>query len=465
VTTGGMSSGINPLASAGDAHFFEDSIHPSTIRSYFIQSDPSNPTSTPNLTRGMKWLLASMSKGRDVSDFFPHVVKLTGAASLEVRKLVYMYLVHYADHDDTCRELALLSINSFQRGLADAEQLIRALALRALTSVRVAEILQIQILGVQTCACDRSPYVRKCAANALSKLAPRCDVDQKHILLELLQKLLNEDTSTMVLSSAVIAFWELCPHELERLHGSYRKLCHLLTDVDEFGQVVILGVLTRYCRQNFTNPGVGSAEVIDREKRHMRYGGEFAAVNLARAGGKEILSSSSIAGSHAAFGGAATTPLPPHPRSIIQPMTTTSKKRVIKKAFYSDEEDESIDEEGPSPEISTFPMHTAMKPTSPTDTKDPYKDDDDHLDEDHRLLLRSSIPLLKSRNAAVVLAVCSLHYYCGVSSIKVSKSVIHRRVLTHYFTLTLLDANAHNSISLSTDSLFNRKSSRAYPQR
>jgi hypothetical protein len=40
------------------------------------------------------------------------------------------------------------------------------------------------------------------------------------------------------------------------------------------------------------------------------------------------------------------------------------------------------------------------------------------LDPDHQLLLMSSMPLLKSRNAGVTLAVCSLHYYCGVSSIR-----------------------------------------------
>ncbi len=123
----------------------------------------------------MKWLLASISKGRDVSDFYPHVVKLVGAVSLEVRKMVYMYLVQYADHDATTRELSLLSINAFQRGLGDTEQLIRALALRVLTSIRIPDILQIQILAIQKCAKDRSPYVRKCAANALAKLHPRAD--------------------------------------------------------------------------------------------------------------------------------------------------------------------------------------------------------------------------------------------------------------------------------------------------
>jgi len=54
---------------------------------------------------------------------------------------------------------------------------------------------------------------------------------------------------------------------------------------------------------------------------------------------------------------------------------------------------------------------------------DPTKDEDDHFDEDHRLLLRSSISLLKSRNSAVVLADCSLHFYCGVSTIKTQSSI------------------------------------------
>lgn len=140
------------LSTLSDAQFWEETISPSTIRNELSASDPSNPNSTPTLLKGMKWLLASISKGRDVSDFYPHVVKLVGATNMEVRKMVYMYLVQYADHNATTRELSLLSINSFQRGLADHEQLIRALALRVLSSIRIPDILQIQILGVQKCA-------------------------------------------------------------------------------------------------------------------------------------------------------------------------------------------------------------------------------------------------------------------------------------------------------------------------
>ena len=261
------------LSTMGDAQYFEESISPGQIRTSLANADPSNPSSTPALLRGMKWLLASMSKGRDVSDFFPHVVKLVGSHSLEVRKMVYIYLSRYADFDPTCRELALLAINSFQRGLADGEALIRALALRTMTSIRVRDVLQIQIMAVQRCAADTSPYVRKCAANALTKLFPRCGDTGKESCLEILTKLLEEDASTMVLTSALVAFTELCPERLDLLHKPYRKICHLLTDMDEWGQIVILDVLSRYCRMYFKEPRArsrGSAELIDRDRRVRR---------------------------------------------------------------------------------------------------------------------------------------------------------------------------------------------------
>lgn len=118
----------------------------------------------------MKLLLAMLSKGRDIPEFFPDVVKNVVVKSIEVKKMVYIYLVHYADFNPTCREIALLSINSFQKDLAGSNQLIRGLALRVMTSIRVGDIIQIQLLAVRKCASDSSPYVRKCAANGTQQI-------------------------------------------------------------------------------------------------------------------------------------------------------------------------------------------------------------------------------------------------------------------------------------------------------
>jgi len=52
----------------------------------------------------------------------------------------------------------------------------------------------------------------------------------------------------------VMAFEMVCPDRIDLVHKNYRKLCTLLVDVDEWGQVVILNMLTRYARTQFINP-------------------------------------------------------------------------------------------------------------------------------------------------------------------------------------------------------------------
>lgn len=414
------------LSTLGDSQFWEETISPATVRNELSTTDPSNPNSTPTLQRGMKWLLASISKGRDVSDFYPHVVKLVGATSLEVRKMVFMYLVQYADHDATTRELSLLSINSFQRGLADHEQLIRGLALRVLSSIRIQDILQIQILGVQKCAKDSSPYVRKCAANALSKLSPRCDIEQREMLLEIMKNLLEVEASTMVLTSVLIAFEELCPERLDFIHSSFRKMCHLLTDMDEWGQVVVIDILARYCRAFFKEPRAwkhGTAEKIDRERRVSRGTPKESQVNAISKDSDEA--------------GEARTQMQ---QALPSKVPKRVRRRVVRKGFYSDDEDSSSEEEvyeGPHGNATSIasvmrqPPVLGVSDVDPPIHVSPDAKEDMELDEDHRLLLDSSMSLLKSRNAGVVLGVCSLHYYCGVSSIKARSAIGRALVRIH----------------------------------
>ncbi len=149
-----------------DAHYFEETINISKVKK--LLDNAVGDKGVPNALEGMKWLLAQISKGRDVSDLFASVVKNVSTKSVELKKMVYMFLVHYVDANKTCRELALLAINSYQKDLADRNQLVRALSLRVLTSFRVPEICQIQLLALRRCAKDRSPFVRKTAVRRFS---------------------------------------------------------------------------------------------------------------------------------------------------------------------------------------------------------------------------------------------------------------------------------------------------------
>uniref|UniRef100_H3D7I0 AP-3 complex subunit beta n=2 Tax=Tetraodon nigroviridis TaxID=99883 RepID=H3D7I0_TETNG len=202
----------------------------------------------------MKRVVGLIARGKNASELFPAVVKNVASKNIELKKLVYVYLVRHAEEQ---QDLALLSISTFQRALKDPNQFIRASALRVLSSIRVPIIVPIMMLAIKEASADLSPYVRKTAAHAIQKLYS-LDPDQKEQLIEVIEKLLK-DKSTLVAGSVVMAFEEVCPDRIDLIHKNYRKLCNLLVDVEEWGQVVIISMLTRYARTQFTSPWKESA--------------------------------------------------------------------------------------------------------------------------------------------------------------------------------------------------------------
>uniref|UniRef100_A0A3Q3NEC5 AP-3 complex subunit beta n=1 Tax=Mastacembelus armatus TaxID=205130 RepID=A0A3Q3NEC5_9TELE len=221
----------------------------------------------------MKRIVAMIARGKNASDLFPAVVKNVACKNIEVKKLVYVYLVRYAEEQ---QDLALLSISTFQRGLKDPNQLIRASALRVLSSIRVTIIVPIMMLAIKEAASDMSPYVRKTAAHAIPKLYS-LDPEQKDQLIEVIEKLLADKT-TLVAGSVVMAFEEVCPERIDLIHKNYRKLCNLLIDVEEWGQVVIINMLTRYARTQFLNPNINVNEDEDEDEEEKEKKVEVAAL-------------------------------------------------------------------------------------------------------------------------------------------------------------------------------------------
>ncbi|XP_055691768.1 AP-3 complex subunit beta-2 [Lutzomyia longipalpis] len=212
----------------------------------------------------MKRIIGMVAKGRDASDLFPAVVKNVVSKNVELKKLVYVYLERYAEEQ---QDLALLSISTFQRSLKDPNQLIRASALRVLSSIRVPMIVPIVMLAIRDSASDMSPYVRKTAAHAIPKLYS-LDAEQKEELVGIIEKLLS-DRTTLVVGSAVMAFEEVCPERVDLIHKNYRKLCNLIVDVDEWGQVIIINMLTRYARTQFTDPNAHE-KLLDEERKRKK---------------------------------------------------------------------------------------------------------------------------------------------------------------------------------------------------
>ena len=218
-----------------------------------------------------------MSKGRNVSEHFALVVKLVASTNIEIRKLVYIYLLRYAEQEP---DLALLSINTFQKDLADSSPLIRAMALRVLSGIKVPMIGSIVVLAIKKCAGDMSPYVRKAAALAIPKcfawvlfllffkapfvhslfFSPSLDSNHLPALIQIITTLLR-DRSPLSLGCVAAAFEAVCPTRLDLLHEHYRRLCRILVEVDEWGQVDLINLLLRYARTMLPRPTKGNKGV------------------------------------------------------------------------------------------------------------------------------------------------------------------------------------------------------------
>ncbi|KKY38264.1 putative arm repeat-containing protein [Diaporthe ampelina] len=195
---------------------------------------------------GLRKVISMMYRAQKTLPFFSSVVKNVASPNLEIKKLVYIYLIHHAEQEP---DLALLSINTIQKSLSDSNPQVRALALKTMSGIRVPVISQIVSLAIKKGAGDMSPYVRRAAAMATPKCF-RLDPNQSPQLIEYLSTLLG-DKQYYVVGAAVTAFMEICPERTDIIHKHYRSLVRKIVDMDEWSQLSTLRMLTTYARKCF----------------------------------------------------------------------------------------------------------------------------------------------------------------------------------------------------------------------
>ncbi|TNY20410.1 adaptin N terminal region-domain-containing protein [Rhodotorula diobovata] len=204
-------------------------------------------------TEGLKRVIAMMTKNLPVTSFFPLVTSLLSpTTSLQSRSLISLYIVHCASH---APELALLSINAYQKDLSDPNPLVRAGAISTLAAMPLPDIRELVGLAVQKGARDTAWYVRRATADALRALyrADPHSADNR-AGLEVTLRVLFDGATPLTVGAALSAWEELCPTKWDMVHPNYRRWCRMLMDVEEWGQTVLLRVLARYGRTFFLDP-------------------------------------------------------------------------------------------------------------------------------------------------------------------------------------------------------------------
>jgi len=208
-----------------------------------------NSTDKDVQKNAIKRIIANMSIGKDVSMLFPDVVNRAQTNDVELKKLVYLYLLNYARSQP---ELTILAVNTFVKDSADPNPLIRALAVRTMGCIRVEKITEYLCDPLQRTLVDEDPYVRKTAAICVAKLHdinPTLVEDRGFI--DQLKELLA-DSNPMVVANAVAALTEIrdassSPGDIFQLNANnVYKLLAALNECTEWGQVFILDALASY---------------------------------------------------------------------------------------------------------------------------------------------------------------------------------------------------------------------------
>ncbi|KAM1028015.1 hypothetical protein FF1_040687 [Malus domestica] len=110
-----------------------------------------------------------------------------------------------------------------------------------MVGIRLHVIAPLVLVAAGKCARDPSVYVRKCAANALPKLYDLRLEENTVGIEEIIGTLLNDSSPCVVGAAAAV-----CPNNLSLIGRNYKRLCEVLPDVEEWGKMVLIGILLRY---------------------------------------------------------------------------------------------------------------------------------------------------------------------------------------------------------------------------
>ncbi|KAG1756829.1 adaptin N terminal region-domain-containing protein [Suillus paluster] len=216
----------------------------------------------------LKKIVANITMGNDMSPLFHDVIQCIGTPLLEIKKMVYLFLVSYGRSKP---DQIHLVIPSFLQDCNDRNPLIRALAIRTMSYIPIPVVTEALNDQLRHCLKDRDPYVRKTAAICVAKVytADPRKAERKGFV-ELLRDMLIDDNATVV-SNAVAALSEIGDRQdgvIFKLNLTIaNRLLAALGESSEWGQIYILDSLLRYVPEEHTD-AEGMAERVIVQLQH-----------------------------------------------------------------------------------------------------------------------------------------------------------------------------------------------------
>lgn len=218
----------------------------------------------------IKKTIQQMTLSKDVSTLFPDVLKNIATNDIEEKKLVYLYVMNYAE---THPELCILVVNTFVTDAQDPNPLIRCMAIRTMSMIRVDKILEYIETPLRRTLQDDNPYVRKTAVICVAKLFQL----NKELCIELgvLEDLSNAlgDENPIVVANAIASLTEI--HNMDEsavdlpylIQSNVSKFLSALNECTEWARITILSALSDYQAAD----SIEASSIIDRVTAHLQH--------------------------------------------------------------------------------------------------------------------------------------------------------------------------------------------------
>lgn len=200
----------------------------------------------------MKQIIASMTIGKDVSSLFPHVVKCMRTSNIELKKLIYLFIINYAKNKP---DLVFLAINAFNTDAQDkTSPIVRALAVRTIGCIRVDKVISYLCDILNSSLKDDDPYVRKTACICVAKLynTNPTYVRDNEFVSQLVNML--SDGNASVVANAIASLNEisiLCGENVLKIRSkTLKRVMNALAESNEWGQIEILDAVANLTPKN-----------------------------------------------------------------------------------------------------------------------------------------------------------------------------------------------------------------------
>ena len=194
-----------------------------------------------------KKVCSLMRAGENVGNLFSSMLRCVRTDDMELKRLVYHYIVTYSLEES---EQSIMVVNTFIHDMQDSNPLVRALAIRTMSRIRIENVVETMVIPLKSALRDNDPYVRKTAVLAVSKLYEIIpETIENAEMFKAMTELLS-DENPMVVSNTTIAILEINERRSQPIfvfeRNSIVPILNALPNCSSWCQTILFDALAKY---------------------------------------------------------------------------------------------------------------------------------------------------------------------------------------------------------------------------